>query len=248
MRLIFHGYHGLPDGAVRANVQKAEARFKIQLQDEQAHGRRLAVVGGGPSVKRRLGEIASFDDVWGINRTWQYLVANGISAAMFSIDAGPELVPMAKGAKSAVLASRTDPGVWDALDCTPTVFHAFDDGPNPVLGGSSSATCSLIAAVRLGYRSVRLFGCDSSFEDATHVDRHEERDHVMLVRCNGSDYWTAPDFYTQAKELTRLCNMCPHVLSQSGDGLLGAMVANDDHDVIRVNAALADRLGLAHAA
>lgn len=214
------------------------------LHDVPAHSGRLAVVGSGPSVARHLDEISTFDHVWGINSTWRYLQANGINAAFYSIDGGPELIPMAQGATSAVLASRCDPGVFDALDCVPTVFNAFGDGPNAVLGGSSSATCALSAAVNLGFRTLKLFGCDSSFGKTTHLDRHEDRPYVMLVKCNGGEYWTAPDFYTQAKELTRLCKMFPAHLTQSGDGLLGAMVENDDHDVIRVNRALAEKLGV----
>lgn len=244
MILEFHGGPHLPDGSFLANAQKAQARLEILLQDEKPHGRRLAVVGGGPSALRHLDEIRTFDSVWGINETWRFLESHGINATLFSIDAGSELVPMAKGAKSAVLASRSDPGVWDVLDCVPTVLNAFDDGPNPVIGGSSSATCAFHAAIKLGYREIKLFGCDSSFEKTTHAYRNEERPFILVVTCNGGEYATAPDFYTQAKELKMLCGMFPKVISQSGDGLLGAMIENDDHDVVRVNKALAEKMGV----
>lgn len=243
MRLIFHPNTGLPDGIYLENAHKAQSRFKVLLQDEPGHDRRLAVVGGGPSVLSRLDEIREFDEVWGINATWRLLETHGIEASMFSIDAGDELVPHARGAKKAVLASRCSPKVFDVLDCTPTVFNAFADGPSAVLGGSASSTCAFHAAVKMGFRAVKLFGCEGSFpKGKTHADRNEEGREILVIKCDGVDYLSSPDFYTQAKELAKIIELFPSHISESGDGLLGALVRNDDHDIVGCSRGLWERM------
>src|SRR3970040_41887 len=57
------------------------------IKSEPAHGRRLAVVGGGASAKIVLDYLRAYDgDVWGINGTAGWLSSNGIPATYFSID------------------------------------------------------------------------------------------------------------------------------------------------------------------
>lgn len=246
MRPVFSGDPGIPPERIQQNIDESTQRREILSDEKQLHDGRLAVVGGGPSVLQHLEEIKSFREVWAINETWRFLSSQGIASAMFSVDADDCIEPMAVGATKAVLASRCSPKVFEALAGKPvTVFHLFQDGPKGVLGGSSSATCAFHAAVKLGFKDITLFGCESSFpQGQTHAYRNEERKFLLLVKCNGGEYLTTPDFYVQAQELAKVIKMFPAHFKQVGGGLLGAMVENDDHDVIKMSRAMWEKFGV----
>lgn len=246
MRLVFSGNPGIPPEKISQNIVISTLEREIHASDAPLHDARLAVVGGGPSILQHLNEIKSCDEVWAINETWRFLSSQGIESAMFSVDADDLLAPMAKGATSAVLASRCSPLVFDALrGKSVRVFHLSQDGPNGVFGGSSSATCAFHAAVKMGFKDITFFGCESSFPDGqTHAYRNEDRAHLMLVQCNGGEYLTAPDFYTQAQELSQVIKKFPTHFREVGGGLLHAMVTNDDHDVTKMSRAMWEKFGV----
>lgn len=245
MRPTFAGVAQISGEEISANIAYSTSLGIPLIQDETGHGRKLAVVGGGPSIAEHLDEIKEFPEIWAINGTHTFLRERGIESTMITVDAGEELGQMALGAKKAIVATRCNKSVFDSLKGAEVrLFHLFQDGKNGVMGGSSTATCAFHLAVNLGYRDVTIFGCESSFAKTTHAYRDEKRKHLMLVKCNGGEYLTSPDFYIQAQELAQVIKMFSRYFRQVGGGLLGAMVENDDHDVTKMSRALWQTFGV----
>jgi hypothetical protein len=93
---------------------------------------RLAIVGGGNSIKEHVDELRSWDgDVWAVNGTINWCMDNGIKAAFYTIDAQPLenwVYPLHR-IKRAVLAADCNPDVISklvALGCG--CFAAADPG------------------------------------------------------------------------------------------------------------------------
>lgn len=212
---------------------------KVALGQPLRHGR-LAVVGGGPSVLNHLEEIRECAEVWAINGACGFLRAHGIDSHLFSIDPHPIVAKWAVGATKAILCNRTDPEVFEVLKGKDVrVYGLHNDDPDDVLyTGSSTATAAFHMAVESGWMDVCFFGCESSFERETHAYQDEKREHLMLVECGGQEYLTAPDFYVQAQELSKVMRIFRDNFTEQSGGLLRAMIENEDHDVVKVSRAM----------
>jgi len=246
MRPKFACINWLTEEDVRANIAHCASLGHAMLATEAPHTRRLAVIGGGPSLHSHLDEIRVFDAVWAVNASHQFLRGHGIESSMITVDAAAEVSAYASGAKAAIVATRCHQSVFAALDgADVTTFNLHQDGEDGVIGGTSTATCAFHAAVKAGFRKITFFGCESSFarDGVTHAYRNEPRDHLMLVECNGGEFLTAPDFYVQATELSAIIKKFPSLVTQVGGGLLGAMVENDDHEVVKMSRALMATFG-----
>jgi hypothetical protein len=94
-----------------------------------------------------------------------------------------------------------------------------------------------------GYRSVTFFGCEGSYGGETHAYTHERRDlrSLMRVKCNGEEFLTTPDMMMQAEFLGELIREAPMFHERSG-GLLSAVVANPEIDVIAATQRIHDAL------
>lgn len=194
------------------------------------HNAKLAIVGGGPSIRDKFNELREFDSIIAINNTRNTLLNFGIDATFCSVDPLPVIADFAKGATKALLATRCAPEVFEALKGAHIkVFDAPGDCPLQ----SCTASTLFVLAAKMGFRKVCYFGCESSYRGTSHVDRHEERE-VIKVLADGKEFITAGDYYIQAMELSEGIRLNPGVVSEKSGGLLRAMIRDPNHKPIEV--------------
>lgn len=219
-------------GAVPRHVLEANARHCKTLKlpkvvPRPIHGRCVALVGGGPSVKDHIEEIRAFDEVWGINEVPSYLNQFGIRATLFSID--PDLMrPEAYDVDRAILAEYVSPEVFAALKGKDVM--TFDGR----YGGPTSMCRAPRIALNLGFGRATFFGCEGSFSGQSHAYKEVNRGRIV-VRCGGSDYLTQPDYFMQCEVLSEFVVEHPQVFAERSGGLLGAMCRNRTWKVIGAN-------------
>ncbi len=249
MKIHFNGTVPVEHKDILFNVDFARAADIPYCGIEAAHDRALAVVGGGPSILDQLDELRSFEgDIWAINGACAFLRSHGIEATLFGVDPHAIVRQWAPGAKKAILCSRTDWHVWGIL--ADAEVHLFDLAQeNPETGitcGSSTATCAFDLATNLGYRKVYFYGCEGSYpgaeigndQDRSHAYTQEKHDDRMLVSCGDGEYLTRPDFLVQCDEMAKMLKVFPDHFQERSGGLLRAMVANDDYDIVKVSRSL----------
>lgn len=206
----------------------------------------LAVVGGGRSVLDQLETLRAWGGaIWAINGTCQWLASEGIESTLFSVDPDPCLAELAVGCGKAILGSHCDPLVFHVLkDADVTIFHSehVKDAVSPMIGGSTSATRVPKAALMLGYREIHYFGCESSYDGATHTFKDEAgNEKQLIIRAGGKEYRTTLQFMVQAENLAKLIRELPHLFKDRSGGLLAAMVEHwDTWEVVALSGALRD--------
>lgn len=228
------------------NVRSAIDRLIPWLKLQEPHTDHVAIVGGGPSMADKFGEIAwrkgIGQQVWALNGTAAYLRERGIIPdAHVIVDARPENAAFLDGAASDTmhyLASQCDPAVFKAAERI-TLWHAHSPGMVEMLtglqetslvgGGSTVGLQALVIAYILGYRKIHLYGFDSSYrEDAHHAYPQDLNANEVTVnalvgdRTFKSTPWMvqqAEEFMTTAAELERDGT----IITVHGDGLLPYM-------------------------
>lgn len=208
------------EAQLRANIaanSHVPCAQRVNLADpSKRQTKPLAVVGGGPLVVHDLPELRSWPgDVWGINYTAQWLNEQGVKASLFSIDPQPFIAE----APHAVLVTASDPKLVAHYANRLTLVDYEESG-----GGETSATRALAVGLFLGYLKISLFGCEGSFGERTHVDRHDPC-HEILVRA-GETYRTTPEFLIQCMRLVEIVRMFDGVFHNRSGGLLQAMLAH----------------------
>lgn len=232
---------------VTGNIAAAD-ELRLPSIHRDKIGRHLAVVAGGPSINDHVATLRDWPrdqdetpDVWAINGAHGWGQDNGISAVFLAIDPHPIVARWALGAKWALLASCCDPAAFEAAAHASVV--AFNLGAGGTRGGSSTATMAPHLAASMGYSSVTLFGCESSYPaGATHAYMHEPRPDEMLIACNGGEYLTAPDYYMQARDLSTMIRELPGYVAEKSGGLLRAMISDPAPEVRWISQAMADGL------
>lgn len=243
MLIAFSGEPPVPEEGMERNRQHARS---LGLKVIRGSGRRLAVVGGGPSVAGHLDALRAWDgEVWAINGACAWLRGHGIASTLISADPDPIVARWAQGASSAILCTRTDPAVFEVLKGADVrLYDVKQDSPDGITAGSSTAGCALHLGIAMGFRRITLFGCESSYEGGSHAYQHEDACDVdwMTVECEGRHYHTRPDFYVQAVELGHVLREYPHVFSEQSGGLLRALIQNPIHDIPEVSPSLLAKL------
>lgn len=205
--------------------QNAEQNASVpRVQFCAPHKRRLAIAGGGPSLVNDLEELRAWDgDIWAINDTAQWLNERGVHATLFSVDP----MPMDVEAPSAILASLCDPAIFLRMKGRVLAFDMVETHPEGIGGGCFSSTRAPALSLKMGYIDVSFFGCEGSFEERDHVDRHSNHPEQVIVRAGGRDYLTYPSFIVQCEELAKLFYFDNVYHNRSG-GLLKAIVEHPD--------------------
>lgn len=209
----------------------------------------LAVVGNGPSITDHLPALKAWTGgMWAINGTWLWAQSHGIEATFFSLCCGmgwadvfPE--PVGEG-HSALITTVADPALFDLwADGNVRLVDTID---GTVSVGATTATGAPILGPMLGYSHVVFFGCESSYpgEDNTHAHAHGSivAKARVVVRSGGRDYMTTPEFLMQAELLAEAIRMAPAVYSERSGGLLSALVADPDYDVVAASRDIAESL------
>lgn len=229
MKINFTSLCGVSEEKLRAN-ERYSKRLGFPRMGE-AGSPRLAIAGGGPSIKDRIDELRSWDgEIWAINGTWKWLRNLGIDATFFTIDPSPGIADMCLGAERAVLAMNCDPSVFDILSGDITAVKL---GVDDLQNGPTSASTAPIIAVEMGYRHLTFFGCEGNYGELTHVYNGANFQKSLLkVNCNNETFLVCPAMFMQTEFLAGMIRAAPNVLEERSGGFLRAMVADPDYDIV----------------
>lgn len=211
-------------------------------------GKPLAVVGSGPSAADYLHELQRWPgDIWAINGMFDFLDENGIDNADFmGCDPQPLMTKfLTKPRKDAkyYLASISCPELFDQLrgfDVRPWHMSEpdleFQSGDVVVYGGSTCLTRAPFLAQMLGYRSVTIYGADSSFTDRTHVDDRErhgfgpDRNKRIQVRVGETLFETNVAMAHQASNICAIKTIFGDQVEFRCGGLANALLKSTARD------------------
>ena len=238
-KIAFEGVIPVSHDGLMRQVAHAKSLGYPTVQEQESHGRRLAVVGGGPSIVDHLDEIREFTDIWAINGACGFLRDHGIESTLLSLDPCDFLAPRVAGAKKALLATRCHPDVFACLQGADiTVFDAVNDTENGMWASCASVTVAFHLSMALGYRKTVFFGCEGSYSEKTHayMDEAELQDYRFVVECGGKQYLTAPDLYMLTTQMALFFRLAINdSFTERSGGLLRALIENEAHDIVKVS-------------
>ncbi len=214
-----------------ANAKVIEA---LGLPNHRGSGR-LAVVGGGPSIRDHIEELRNWDgQIWAVNGTINWCIDNGIKAWFYTADAMPPKTWAADLSRvtKAVLAPDVSVKMVEHLQ----KIGAEITLTGPIHSGPTSANASDYLSLECGYRNITYFGCEGSFEpENTHAYGTNPIPDWMIVEVGGEYHKTKSEFVSQAVMLSSVINAFPHIYSEKSGGLLRAMIKHGfEHDVYSV--------------
>lgn len=226
-RIDLEGKCPVDDAQLFRNVVLSEKVSCIQPQPP--HGRKLAIVGGGSSVRNHLDELRNWDgDIWSINYTGSWLASQGIQSVLTTVDPIPLDSSAFEGMSEAIIASSADPSLFEYFGDKARKFHIREVDPDGVGGGSGTASRLPSVALRMGYTKIFFFGCEGSYLSKTHIDRDEKSEGQLVVSAGGVDYLTRADFLLFCQELGEIIREFPDVFIDMSGGLLSAIISNWD--------------------
>lgn len=231
--------------ALIANIRHALTLRHPWLQMMPAHDGHAVIVGGGPSLKKEIGEIKKRQEhgqvVFSTNNTYKYLWQNGIFAdCHVMVDARAENKEFVPGVNiPCYYASQCHPDVLN-LALNVILWHTFsgevldvigDDTGDPLVGAGTTVGLKAIAIAHiLGYRNIHLYGFDSSYEDG---DNHaykqplNDGERTLEVEMNGKKYKAAAWMCSQVEEFKEVARELVNsgcILTVHGYGLLPDVV------------------------
>ena len=206
---------------VMANVNANSRRIKNWVKTVEPHDRIAIVCGGGPSLSDALGRVEFHHhngaDVFALNGSATFLALNGIRPHYQVImDAQPETASLIGPADCHLLASQVDPACID-MAANVLLWHVtygdviIDEQPGfpehddayCVIGSSVSVgNTSLALLYALGYRTVHVFGLDSSYRgDAHHAFSQPMNDNepCTVIDIDGQEYTASLCMAQQAR-------------------------------------------------
>lgn len=207
-----------PKDKVLANVLENSRNVKSWVKTLPAHDRVAVVVGGGPSLSDTLSGITAIDgEIFALNGAAKYLDDRGI-CPMFQVimDAQPETVGLVGPAEYHLFASQVDPEcfrqkpeatLWhstygDVLPDEQDGFPVHDDGYALIGASFSVGNTALLLLYTLGYRTIHVFGMDSSHRNSeSHAYKQPMNDGepCTIVECNGQRFVSSITMSLQAK-------------------------------------------------
>ena len=174
----------------------------------------VSIVGSGPSLKENWKKLRdSKTDIVACNAACQFLLERGVVPKyMFCFDADPLIYEFFTKHPDVtyLIASRVPPKTWELLEgCNVYVWHAggdkniesllqkhgkVDENAEPMVTGGSAAVTRCIHLVEpLGYKSIHIWGADSSFdEDNTHIRKSTTVERRIRIQADKRVFETAP--------------------------------------------------------
>lgn len=204
---------------------------------------RLAVVGGGPSIRDHIEELRAWSGaIWAVNGAINWCMDHGIDAAFYTADAAPASIwPYdISRVKRAALAPDVAPDLISKL----LKNGAHVSLTTPIQSGPTSANASDYISLECGYGGVTYFGCEGCFEDdATHAFGAVPIPDWMIVEVGGEYFRTKAEFVSQSTMLSNVIREFPTIYSEKSGGLLRAMIEHGpDYDVPMVATTLFAKL------
>ena len=213
--------------------------IKSRVDAVPDNGRKLAIVGGGPSINVHIDTLKDWDgDIWTINGAYHWAAGRGIETTFIACDPHIIVADWAKNVKKALVTTRCHGKVFEVLKANDATVKMFElDGENRIMGGSSTATISAHIAICEGYKDVTYFGIESSYQPGwSHAFMHERRDHELIVEAAGEQFYTAPDYLIQALEMSQFLRVS--TFKEESGGLLRALIKDSGFRIIWVSEGL----------
>jgi len=223
----------------------SQARGLEPVQAFHPHPGKIAIIGGGPSIKEQWKEIRKFSmsggTILAMNGVHDYLVKRKVIPwGMVMMDARPENADFVQSPVEGVrylIASQCDPSVFDALPASQTFLwhvksHADDciTDNSPVIGGGCTvAMKSMNIARMMGFSDIHLFGVDSCLKDGEHhayEQKINDNDKLVQIRCGETSFTCAVWMVKQAQDFQEFCMEFGKVLRVQvhGQGLLSTII------------------------
>lgn len=213
---------------VMASIERGYTRINESLGTESGA---CAIVGAGPSIRSTYRNLSG--DVIAINSAIGFLLGNGVVPKYAMIwDASPLCEAFAVPHKDVtyLIGARCHADVFKRLaGCRVICWHAGGDHnisellaenriEEPLVnGGSAGVTRAMFLAVALGYRTLNLYGADSSYSDdgRTHVRGSlvPEKDMHIWIGCDAGArrrFRTTPEWAAQVNEFREIYQMFAH--------------------------------------
>lgn len=251
------------DEAIGQNVRDAMRRDLPVVDFLDAHGTVALLVGGGPSLSDDIEDIRQRQKDGG-----KIFALNGAAKFLLQHDIAPDFVVVLDARKhnarfvtglpdstKLYLASQCAPEVFDACARHEIVmWHAPTGGLSGVvetrpaafiLGGQNVGIRAMSLALVLGYRTMHLYGYDSSYRgDDAHAYPQVEnsRDRLIEAYVNGNKFYTTPWMARQADDFRDIAPRMIELgvnLHVHGYGLLPAVAEEMFKPVARAEAATA---------
>ena len=178
---------------VQANIKRDVMRF-CDLPRHVARNEPLALIAGGPSVRKHLKEIKKYNQIWACGSVHDYLVEQGITPSFASAcDALPDQLdhfrkPQKK--TSYFIASQCDPRLFDMLEGHKIALWHFDgqipkehyQGEEAVGWGCMITIISMTLALQMGFQEIHIYGMDCCLdENTTHAYNVPESEYMRSV-------------------------------------------------------------------
>lgn len=224
-----------------ANIAASSARPLAWVKSLPAHDGHAVIVGGGPSLADNLGSIRKRIEhgqtVFALNGSAAFLNRHEIVPDyQVILDARPENVALKARAHEHLIASQCHPSMFDGLKRV-TLWHANLDDiedhlpiPRPayalISGGPTVGLSAMNLAYALGYRSLHLYGYDSSHRngDAHAYDQPAMlRDPICQVTLGGETFTST---LSMARQAERFPSVCDDLIA------LGCVITNDSEGLI----------------
>lgn len=229
------------DSAIFANVRENAAMPLRWLKEVPAHDGHAILVGGGPSLAEHLPAIQRRHQmgqaIFALNGTARYFNTNGvIPDYQVILDARPQNVGLVANARQHLIASQCDPAVLEvtpdailwhpAMDGLVNELPDYDDTYVLIGGGTTVGLSAMCVAYAMGFRSLHLYGYDSSHRDTMgHAYRQPMNDGDIMckVTLGGKTFVSSLAMARQAELFPQVCNNLIDLgctITVDGDGLI----------------------------
>lgn len=206
------------DEQIYQNIKANSHARKGWVKAEVAHEGVAILCGSGPSLADELQNVRKLQEaggkVFALNGAAAFLYQNGIHADyQVILDARPETAQLIGPAKHHLFASQVSPELFDRVPLAQLwqlQVEKIDDllpeydADYCLIGGAASvgntATC---LAYAMGYRTLELFGYDSSHRDGAGHAFHQKMndgDPCAIVDFNGKTYTASLTMKLQAEK------------------------------------------------
>lgn len=236
-------------------IKSALERGLEEFGPSEPHGKEIAIVGSGPSVKKQLKRIRRMKEkgvmILAVKSAHDFLIKNNIIPhAALAVDPQAHIVScFRKKLKEGevtrpayLIASQCHGDVFDYLNdqhvilwhLLATSSHKFLAGKFQVGGGSTSGSRAIVLAWCMGFRKINLFGFDSCLQgDGTSRLRKisgerwgGDKEQILELVCEGKTFFADPAMAAQANEIQDVLGMLEGAQIKAwGKGLIQQVVA-----------------------
>lgn len=224
-----------PLDQIRTQIAHSANRPLPRLKTQPAHDRKVAIVGGGPSINDPL-PMASLArlkaggaEIWALNGAYEWLLRHEVTPdAQVLLDARPENIAF-------IRSSRPETTYYIASQCHPSIYEALIEQSRKIIRldlevmgdcGTTVGTHAPLVAHVEGFREIHLFGYDSSYrEDEGHgyPQPINAPDRVVDATVGGRTFKAAPWMARQVQDFEGIAASlvaAGTALFFHGDGLL----------------------------